>query len=493
MQPEFQTFSTIDHRSANPFWMSENQKNVALRFLPFLLVIWLFFLLGFKTEISSFGDEGVYHNGGLILASSLAKGTFLKDVFDKDMFKYPGYYGFAGVTYFLFGENPLLVRVFGIIPLLGLSLIIANMASLIAGERARNFAMLSIFFSPILFFFSIMLLRDIYILFGVGLVLHTLIAIIQLHLPFKKIFSIPALLGLGIIYLMRFPMIAISLIVVIISLLLSWALSLSLNRRRLAFILVTFIIVGALYFAYLPLVDLISQTFFAGQELEASISSISYLSDYSFRTANEMITALFDPKFFVITIFSKLNNITLGAHPFLNSHNDVSLFNLISNFKPESWGGYKWEDVLLTKGLQWMVHFLLLPYFIAGFVGILRFNRKVLIPLFMLWITYAFITIFTGNDERWGLPIMLVYYVIISIGYGLYGNRLKKFFVLTYGLLIGVVAVRILGYQVPMLVVPIFLCIVFLRQKINPVDLPESNGVPPVQSREFTSRDHIAF
>jgi len=217
------------------------------------------------------------------------------------------------------------------------------------------------------------------------------------------------------------------------------------------------------------------------------------LSNYSFRTANEMITALFDPKFLLITIFSKLSNITLGSHPFLNSNQGSAIFDLIENFQPEAWEGYKWEDVLLTKGFQWMVHFLLLPYFIAGFVGILRFKRKVLIPLITLWITFALITIFIGNDERWGLPIMLVYYVITSIGYGWYGNRLKKFFELTYGLLIGVVAVRIIGYQVPMLVVPIFLFIVFSRQKINPFNFPESNGVPPVQSREFTSRDHIAF
>ena len=494
MLKDSKNFTVIDDWSAYPFWISQDQKNIALRVAPLLLCVWLFFLLGFKTEISNLGDEAGYHAGGVLLAKSLWNGTFLQDAFNKDNFKFPGYYVLAGIFYFLFGENQLLLRALGFFPFFGLALVVTNIVSLIAGSRARNFAMLAVLFSPVFISFSLRIYRDIYIVFGIALVLHAFITVTQQNLPLRKIISIYSLLGLGIITMMRSPMLSITLIIVIVSLLLCWTHSLPHKSQLFMFMMVGLFLAGILFFARTQLIDLISQTFLFTKDTELSTTQVTALSGFSFRTPEDMLNALMTPSFLLITIVAKLSGFTLGSHPFLNQNNEVnrSLFELIENFQPSHWGGVLWEDVLLMSGMQWIVHFLLLPFLIAGILGIWRYNRKALFILGTLWITFSIITIFSGNEERWGLPNMIVYYVVTAVGYGMYGMLFKQLFPFYYSFLICVIFARFIGVDVPMIVVFLVTFFVMSRQKISPIGFLEDNVVQPFQSMSVIIRDHTS-
>jgi len=475
-----QAFTAIDPRAAQPFWMSRRQINTALQFLPLLLAIWIVFLLGFKTEVNPFSDEGGYHSGGVFLANSLAKATFLQDAFDPEMFKYPGYYAMAGGVYFVFGEHSLLLRAFGIVPLMGLALVAANTASLTGGDRARNFAMLSVFFSPVLLFFSLTLLRDIYIVFGLSIVLHAVVAVTQLGLSLRKLLSPPVLLALAIIFLMRAPQLAITLGISLVAMVLCWALSFSRRSRQVVFVFTALMMAGAAYLARGPLLEIMAQTFFEGQQIELSTTQLSALSNFSFTSIEEMLSALLHPKFVAITLSAKLSSFTLGPHPFARVEGEQrAILDLFGNFQPGAWGSYQWEDVLLVHGLQWIPHFLLLPFLIAGLIGIWRYNGKALIAFGSIWAVYAVLTIFSGNETRWGLPIVLVYYVITAIGYGWYGGHIKHLWLLSASMISAVILLRVYyGFPVPLIVVPVGLFGLTFILNIKPIGYPLSRRHP---------------
>lgn len=490
MQQDSRVFTTIDARAGQPFWMSRRQVDTSLRFIPLLLAIWIIFLLGFKTEINPLGDEGGYHDGGVLLANSLAKGTFLQDAFDQDMFKYPGYFALAGILYFIFGEYSLLLRVVGIVPFLGLALVIANMASLIAGERARNFAMLSVFFSPIFLYFSLMLNRDIYIILCLAIVLHAVVAVTQLGLSPRRLLSPPVLLALAIIFLMRAPQLAITLGLSLVTMVLCWSISFSRRRRQVVFILTVLFMAGTVYLARGPLLEIMAQTFFEGQQRVISTTQLSALSNFSFTSIGEMLAALLHPKFVVITLVAKLSSFTLGPHPFVRvEEGQGSILDLFGNFQPGAWGSYQWEDVLLINGLQWIPHFLLLPFLIAGLIGIWRYNAKALITLGSIWAAYAVLTIFSGNETRWGLPIVVVYYVVTAIGYGWYGGRIRHLWLLSAIMISMVIWVRgYYGFPVPMIIVPVVLFGLMFVLTIKPVGYPLSRRHPSGTRGMLTSK-----
>jgi len=447
----------IDYRSANPFYISRKQAYYALIALPLILSIWFFFLLWFKNEINTMGDERGYHVGGVYLANSLLNGTFFQDLFDKDLFKYPGYYGFAGLVYSIFGESQLLLRAFGILPLLGLAIVVGNVTCLIVGERARSFAMLCVVFSPVFLFFSLQLYRDIYIIFAVAVILHATIAAIQLKLPLRSLLSLPVLLALILLYLLRTPQLYITIALLLLALMVCWGLSFYGIKRKLVLLSVVAVTAVMVFVLRGSLLEIMSQVFFEGEDRVIAITQLNVLSSYAFTNIEEMLSALFDPKFIIITFIAKFTALSLGPHPFVRAGEEqLSVLDLFGVFPYGAWGGYQWVDVFLVYGLQWIPQFLLLPFFIAGLIGLWRYNGKIFVVLFLMWGFYSVLTIFSGNEVRWGLPNLLVYYVITASGFGWYRQQLNQYILLSLGLLTVVVMTRYNIY-IPVVALPLLL------------------------------------
>jgi hypothetical protein len=470
MRSDSSFFVAVDPRAAQPLFCSQVQKNTIQKYLPLLLLIWVTFLLGFKLEVSPLGDEGGYHEGGVLLANSLANGTFLQDAFDKDLFKYPGYYSLAGVLYFVFGEHGLILRVFGLLPFLGLAVVVANTASLIAGERARNFAMLSVFFSPVFIRFSLVLYRDIYIVFALAVVLHAVIAFTQLNLSLRKLLSRHVLLAIALIYFVRTPQLGITLGISIVTLASCWSLSLSRRKKNIAILVVLLSGASTIYLSGDFLLRNMNEVFFVADDITISTTQLSAVSNFSFTSVEGMLDALTNPKFLVVTLSAKVSSLALGPHPFSYSEDGLSILTLFQNFDVKAWGDIAWEDVLLINGLQWIPHFIFLPLFIAGLIGIWQYNIKAMIALGCVWITYAILTTYSGNETRWGLVITVIYYLVTSVGYGMYGAKIKGAWASSGWLFFGVLLARAFGFPVPMLVVPVVLFGFMVAQKIRPID-----------------------
>lgn len=453
----------VDPQAANPFWMSKREKSLLVKVLPFLLSIWILWLLGFKTEISPYGDEGGYHDGGVLLANSLSAGTFIQDAFNPDLFKYPGYYGLAGLIYYFFGEHQQLLRALGLLPFIGLALSLANISALIGGERARNITLLLAVFSPTFFYFSLQLYRDIYIVLAITLILHRLVAITQLKLPYRDFFTYSVIFSFLLIILFRSAQALLVLASVVTSLVLIKAESYSSRQRRWAYG-ITFLVLGAMaWLAQDILNEIIQETFFRHFAIEDqySIQHFSALSQFTFTSADEMTRAFLNPIFVIKALILKITGFSLHSHPFAQSEGATSLFDLFGEYNPISWGGYLWEDTLLIYGLQWVLHFLLLPYLVAGLFGLWRYNRKALIALGTLWATFAAVTLFTANEIRWGLPGMLVYYTMVAVGVAWFSGRINQILLLSISMFIGVIAVRILFFPVPMILIPLVILVLF--------------------------------
>jgi hypothetical protein len=442
-----------DTQSVRPFWMSKRQIGIALKVMPLVLIVWSVLMFGFKTELNPLTDEVGYHAGGVLLAGSLNNGSFFNDALNTEYFKYSGYYAFAGIVYFIFGEHPLLLRVFGFFPFFLLAVVIANISSFIAGERARVFSFLTGLLSPTLLFFSLQLYRDIYIISAVVVVLHALVVSVQLKRTIRQFITLPTLLAFVFIYLMRAPQAILTFAISIVCLLVAKALTLPEKARKRAFIVSILFIVVASYLSKDVLLDVMSYTIFEGQKGVIVINQLAELSMYSFTSVEDMLSALLDPKFFVVTIFSKLTNFMLGPHPFSDS--TLSVLDLIGGFSTVTWGGYQWEDVLLVYGMQWVEHFLLLVFLLSGIRGLWMYKRNVFIIFAIWWGIYSILTIFTGNETRWGLPLMAIWCIIPALGYTWYGTRLNLLFSFKILGFFTVISVRNFGIHAPMIVVPI--------------------------------------
>jgi hypothetical protein len=450
--------------------MSPEEKRLAIRVSPFVIVIWLIFLFGFKTEFGFVGDESGYHDGGVFLARSLANGTFLADALNPDLFKYPGYYGLAGIFYFLFGEHSLMLRALGLLPLLGLAVVVANTSALVSGERARNFGYLAVLFAPVLLFFSLQLYRDIFVVFAIAVVLHRTIAVTQLNLGPKFFVTYPVIGAFVLIFFFRSPQVFITAVSVIVTYAISWALSLSVRKRGPALIaLFSLVFLGGLLAADMLLQIVQDNYFTSSQREDVTISTYTALSSFSFASPRDMLVAFTNPAFVAKALILKLTGFALGPHPFSEIEGSGSILNLFGSFQPADWGNYRWEDVLLVYGLQWLPHWMFLPFLIAGLIGLWRFNVKALIALATVWLLYAGITLFTANETRWGLPMVLVYYVIVAIGYAWYAGRITQYWFVGGALFVSVIAVRMWFFPVPMIVVPLALLVLMLIAKPLPI------------------------
>lgn len=442
---------------------------LALRVAPLVLLIWLFFLFGFKTELNYYGDEPGYDFGGKLLAHSLAKGTFIDDALDTNLFKYPGYYAFAGIVYFLFGEHPLLLRALGFLPFVGLALIVANISTLIAGERARSFALLAVLFSPVFLFFSLQIYRDIYIVFYIAIVFHRVVAVTQLGFhPVKYITPFTAVAFL-LIFLFRAPQMFTTAAIVGGTLIFCITLTLPVWKRLIIVLLFLILLIVVIYLNYGLIIEVINEIFFNHFKIDGQLTLNQYaaISDFSFTSTDEMLSAFLNPIFVVKALILKVTGFVFNANPFVQTDSDI--LTLFGKFEYGYWGGYQWEDVLLVYGLQWIPHFVLQPFLIAGIVGLCRFNHKALIALVMMWVIHALITLFTANEIRWGLPMMLVYYVVLSTGYAWFAGRIMLMMICSYILLTLVILVRIWIFPVPMILVPLALVGVMLLTKPKPV------------------------
>jgi hypothetical protein len=256
----------------------------------------------------------------------------------------------------------------------------------------------------------------------------------------------------------------------LVTVVLCWSLSFSQRRRQVTCVFTAMFLVAAVYLARDPLLEIMSHTLFEGQQREISTTQLSALSNYSFISAEKIISALLDPKFLVITLVAKFTSFSLGPHPFSRvEEGGANILDFFSGqFQSNTWGGCQWEDVLLVYGLQWIPQFILLPCLVTGLVGILRYNDKALIALASIWVTYAALTIFSGNEWRWGLPMMLVYYVVLAMGYGLFGF-IKSLWLFSASISIIVVLVRAYGLPVPMIVIPIALLSAVFIIKVKPI------------------------
>ncbi|MEN8131639.1 MAG: hypothetical protein ABFS45_15890 [Pseudomonadota bacterium] len=444
-------------RKTSPFWMSRSQKAALTYIIPLIGGLWLFILFFFKNELNPLGDETGYHRRGVLLANSISEGSFFADVFNTDLFKYPGYSALAGFVYYVFGEFPLLLRALGFIPFFVLAVVVANMATLIAGERARIFAFLTALLSPVLFFFSLQLYRDIYIACAVSIVLHAIVAYAITEKQLKSNVTPALLLAFAVLYFMRTPQFWLMLVLAVPSLLVIKALSFS-RQKKIVVIVASFslITISVIIFRE-DLMQLISQTFFEDTESVITTTQLSALSGYSFSSAEEILSALLDLKFILITIVAKLTMFFLGPHPFARSGAGQDIMTLFNGFEQNDWGGYQWIDVLLVYGLQWIQNISLLGFLLAGLMGLWSFNRKVFLVFAGFYAAYAIITIFSGNETRWGLPIYILYCIIPALGYSWFGKRLRLIFPVLTLLFIGIIIVRWFGVFVPMIVVPVLI------------------------------------
>lgn len=455
-------------RALNPFWMPRQQRYLTFFALPIVFTIWLIFLLAFKQNINDFGDEKLYHQGGIALSQSITNGTFLQDALNKDAFKHPGYFALAGVTYWLFGENSLLLRSFGFIPFFFLAVVISNIAALVCGERARLFAYLTALCNPVFLFFSLQLLRDIYLVFAVTLVTHAIICCAQAGLRLRYILTAPVLASMTTIYLFRYAQGMLTLFIFLSCLGTIFAFSTPLKRRKFSVILLISVTAIAGYLLRNHFLSMITDTFFDGVGQQISTTQLAALSDFSFGSADEMLAALINPKFLAVMLVAKLSNFALGPHPFSRTESNADLMDLFGNFSSASWGGYQWEDVLLVYGLQWMQNFAMLAFLVAGLLGLWRFNKKIFSVIVLHWAAYSIVTIFSGNEIRWGLPTMVLFCIIPSFGYALFSNRLKRFQLLSATFLLFTVAVRPLGVPVPMIAVPLALLGLMVFRGLKP-------------------------
>jgi hypothetical protein len=197
---------------------------------------------------------------------------------------------------------------------------------------------------------------------------------------------------------------------------------------------------------------------------EISMTHQSALSDFTFTSGDEIGAALMNPKFVLVTLVAKLTNFTLGAHPFTHSEYNKNVLDLFEEFNPYNWGGFQWEDVLLIYGLQWIENYLLLAFLLAGLIGLWRYNRKVFVVMAMHWAIYAFLTMFSANETRLGLPIMVIFCVIPALGYAWFGGRLNQLQPSMWMLFFVVIAVRLYGIAIPMIMVPIAMFALMIPQ-----------------------------
>jgi len=353
-----------------------------------------------------------------------------------------------------------------LVPFCLLAIVVANIASLIGGERARIFAFMTALFSPVLLFFSLQILRDIYIACAVAVILHAIVVFVQSKQSVRQFISLPLLFAFSVIYLTRRPQ-----GILMIAFAFFWVCNakvwlLPRNCRNYVFVALNLVFVGLIYIYCEGSSEILFSIFMDNPKGEISISHLSALSDVTFTSGNEMVAALMNPKFVLVTLVAKLTNFTLGAHPFTHSEYNKNVLDLFEEFNPSSWGGYQWDDVLLVYGLQWIENWLLLVFLLAGLIGLWRYNRKVFVVMAMHWAIYAFITMFSANETRWGLPIMVIFCVIPALGYAWFGGRLNQLQPSMWMLFFVVIAVRFHGIAILMIIIPIVMfALIILRLK----------------------------
>lgn len=473
--------------SQNPFHLTAGQVATLCRVLLLLVPVWLILVASFKLEPNPATDEPGYHHGAQLLSRSLERGTFLSDLNNEPGFKYPGYYALAATAYFSFGEHPIVVRALGLLAAIALAVVVSNTAAIVAGPRAKSFAMVLALMSPVYLFFSMGMYRDIFIALGAALILHALLAATSSRAGVWALARWPALLGYAIVFVMRTPQLVITLSAVAIAYLVSYVLSLQ-GRRRAAVALVFGTAIYLLITNYVDLLlDLVAQTVFLSGFVDGSLelSHLQALSDTSFSSPAEILSAFTSPKFVATSAVLKVSEFLLGLHPFAQSTGQASLIDsMFGQYRTEAWGGYQWEDTLLVHGLQWVVHFALLPLVVTGIVGVFRWRVQASIALTATFCTFALITLFTGNVVRWGLPNMAIYCILAGAGFAWRDHRTIGLYLLCGNLLLAVTLLRAAGLAVPMIVVPAALMlIVALRTAANPFR-HESDQAAPAQTAE---------
>ena len=460
--------SKLNRPAENVFWMSRRQKKVAILAIPIVICVWITLLFGFKREINYGTDETGYHYGGIYLANSMLRGKFIADALDENQFKYPGYYGFAAIIYTVFGKSHMILRAFGVIPLLLLPIIIANISSLLAGEKTRIFAYLTALFCPLFLCFSLLLMRDIYIIVAFSVILHALMVAINDDVNKIAIFFKPSVLvSIFIIYVMRTPQAVITIYIVVYCIINNISAKIKGKKKYVVWIFTVIMTLVIVYLYRHKLIGLMSLNLF-DNNMNDVIYTTQYkmLAGYAFHSYDQMLSMLLNPRFLIPAVVFKLSSFFLGPHPFVRSESGASILDLFGGFTPEPWGGSEWIDVMLIFGLQWIEHFIMLSFVIAGLIWLWKMNRKGLLILFVFWIAYAIITLFVGNETRWGLPILVLYCVIPSVGYAWIGLSIKKYFFVSCYMFLIIVLVRYYVAPLPMLIIP-FTLFVFMYKRLN--------------------------
>lgn len=454
-------------RGSNPFALTHQQATFLAKALILLIPLWVIFILGFKWNINSFGDEQGYHDAAVYLSGSLQRGTLLADLGDDSRFKYPGYYALAAIVYFVFGNHPVLLRTVGFVCYILLSIVIANASDIAGAKHPDRLSILLPLLSPTYFYFSMMLYRDIYVALGCGLILYALLLACRgQRATLRPLMAWPALLGYALVTLMRTPQIAVSLFIVVVPVLFSWVASKSGYRRILSIVAVSGVAAGAIFSLRHLFVQLVTREFFLSGYANGSLdlSHLQALDSTSIRSTDDLLQTLTQPKFLTTAIGLKLSEFLLGFNPFSATIDQPNVYeSLMGNYRADQWGGYQWEDTLLVYGLQWIVQFAVLPLVILGIHSTLRRQPRVFLALSVHFLAFALLTVFTGNAVRWGLPNMAIFYIYASSGLAVRESRLIWLYLFEGLLVLLTIAVRSISLPIPMIVAPIALFIlVFL-------------------------------
>jgi hypothetical protein len=431
-----------------------------------LVPVWAALILLLKQDINTYGDEVGYHTWGLRLADEIGQGHYVEFVQTTDSLKYIGYYTAIGLIYTVFGPHHQIARAFNFLPLIATAIVAANIGRLIAGPKAARLALLLSLTCPLFTMFGIVLYRDAYVLFGVAIILHHIVATTATGRPPFAIRNISALVVAYVLLgAMRIPQ-AVAMGALHGT---TIALILALARRgyRLVGILATLIgitVIGP------PALNAARATtdeavFVNGTRKDIQVSK-ERLVDVG--SSSDLVSAVIRQPLLLPTEYvQELTGTIMGPVP-VTERGGPAMSAFDDEWDLNAWEGNERIDIILQDSLFWPFQLLLAPFVCYAIVEMARRRTAVFCALTATWVFYATVIAVQHNDARWGLPM---YFVMLA--FQVYGWQLAKGsrveFVVSYSAGFALLAIaRLADVKLPIVVLPVlWTALLYIRASLR--------------------------
>lgn len=415
-----------------------------------LVPIWLVLLFAFKSELNRDMDELNYHTIGAYMGEELLAGRYFDHIGDRGLMHYPGYYSIIAAVYALFGAHHQVVRFLNFLPFIGVAVVSSNIARLVSGPKAAQFALLASLMNPLLTMFALLLIRDIYIVFGVAVILHHMIGSIacrRIELSRGAVF--PLAIAYSLLATMRTPQAILMglfhLLVIVV------VVAFGSKRYRLFGSIAGSLLLVALWRSVtsFAVAEADSALFDRGQvSVEVSLGSTSDTVNSVASYWDALVSA---PGALLLAYAAKLTGHLLGPTPFAEVTGPTySVFE--PQFNRVASGGFDRIDIVLSETLFFGFMAGLCAFAVAGILELAHSQKGVFLALCVLWLCYATTTLLIGNDARWGLPLFLLVFIFQAHGWSIAEGSRLTYVVSFCILLLAIGAIRVLGIKVPILV-----------------------------------------